>query len=197
MKREFDKSKASFKLDLIETANADPMVTAADLKLLAAFISVMEWPTCKTWLSTTLARAKTGLSERQYWTSRARLSGKNDAKRPYMIPARMGGKVAAFKLINPWREEAIEHVGVMTDYYRERERQRKEKSRSKKSVSQKGNSSLQSVQGHKPGCPCKICSPVPAEFADKYPSVSTPKIIGREETDLGSNVLPFNPREAS
>ncbi|KQZ25832.1 hypothetical protein ASD50_20630 [Mesorhizobium sp. Root552] len=198
MKRELDRSKASFKLDLMETANADPMVTGADLKLLSAFVSVMEWPSCRAWLSPVLARAKTGLSERQYWTSRARLAGDNKAKRPYLIPAKGGQAVASFKLINPWREEAIEHVIAMTAYHKESERQRKAKARKKKSASKSEDLSLQSVQGHEPGCPCRICSSVPAEFADKYPSCSTPKIMGRDGADLGVNVVPFNnPRKAS
>ncbi|ESZ17550.1 hypothetical protein NKI32_19850 [Mesorhizobium sp. M0761] len=197
MKKELDTSKASFKLDLIETANADPVMTAADLKLLAAYMSVMEWPSGKAWLSITLGCAKTGLSERQYWTSRTRLAGKNEAKRPYMIAAGGSGTVDAFKLINPWRDEAIEHVAAMTAFHRERLRQQKAKSRLKKITSQTSDVSLQPLQGHNPGCHCKICSPVTATIADKYPSDSTPRKEGAGKNNPGSNVLPFGKRKAS
>ena len=71
---EDDASKASFKLDLIEAFNADPKVRQhRDVKLMIAYISVMSWPRRRAWLSTSLARAKTGLSEAQVITSRKRL----------------------------------------------------------------------------------------------------------------------------
>lgn len=197
MKAKLDKSKASYKLDLIETANADPMVTAADLKLLAAYASVMEWPSCKAWLSVTLARAKTGLSERQYWTSRARLSGKSRNKnkpcRQYLIHAHGAESVTEFKLINPWRDEAIDHVAAMTAHFQAAERHRKATRRAKKTAQEAAELSLYSMQGHEPSCPCTQCSPVPALSAGKYPSDSTPMKKGsREEEPLGSNVVLFN-----
>jgi hypothetical protein len=201
VKKELEKSKASFKLDLIETANADPMVTASDFKLLAAYIAVMAWPSHKTWLVESLATAKTGLSHGQYWKSRARLLGKNEEKRAYLIAVRQGGKVAAYKLINPWRDEAIELVDAKLAYHREVERQRKATKRAaaplQKMEGQKTDVSLQNLDGQSHPCPSRIWSSVPPENGDKYPSVSTPKNIGREETDLRSNVLPFNPRRAS
>lgn len=190
MKKELDKSKASFKLDLIETANADPMVSPADLKVLAAYVAVMSWPSCKTWLATTLAMAMTGLSDRQFEKSRARLLGKNDAGRSYLVAARQSGKVAAYLLINPWRDEARAHVETMLGYHREVARQKKAKKRAA--------SSPKNVRGQNTPCPRKIFGPVPEICSDNTPLEIPPKIIGREETDLGSNVVPFNsPRKAS
>ena len=66
MKAELDRSKASFKLDLVETANADPALNPADLKVLAAYVAVMAWPSCKAWLAAAQAMAMTGLSDRQF-----------------------------------------------------------------------------------------------------------------------------------
>lgn len=190
MKAEIDRSKASFKLDLIETANADPEIKSSDLRLLIAYVSVIEWPSAKAWLSMTLARAKTGLSERQFWTSRARLLGGNDAKRAYLKPVRGSAKVGSFTIINPWRQEALDHIKVMTGHYIETEKHRKAVSRNKQSVSRNDNLSLQKLQGHKPHCPCKFCSPVPAEIAGKYPSISTPrKNEVREEGNQSPNVV--------
>lgn len=183
MKKDLDRSKASFKLDLLETANADPTVSPADFKVLAAYASVLEWPSCRTWLAASLARAMTGLSERQFRTSRGRLLGKNDAKRAYLTPARRGGKVAAYKLVNPWRDEALEHVAAMTGYHKEVERQKKAIIRA--------DLSRQNLQGQEPTCPGKICRSVPAEFAAYTPSVIPPKKKGGhiEQPKAGTVVL--------
>jgi hypothetical protein len=190
MKKELDKSKASFKLDLIETANADPILSGSDLKLLVAYASVMKWPSCRTWLAASLAQAMTGLSERQFRSSRACLLGKNDFKRAYLLPATRSGEVAAYRLINPWRDEARQYVEAMTAYHREVERQKK--------AAQRSALSRQNLPGQNTPCPGKICRSVPAKFAAYTPKVITPKNIGREETDLGTNVLSFtNPRKAS
>lgn len=189
MKRELDKSKASYKLDLIETANADPIITAADMKLLAAYVAVMAWPSCKTWLVEALGRAMTGLSHGQFWKSRARLLGDNEEKRAYLIAVRQGGKVRTYKLINPWRDEARELVAAKLAYHREVDRQRQ--------AAKRPAPSLQNLEGQKDGCPSKIWSPVPPENGGNTPLLTPPKIIGRDEPDIGSNVLPFNPRKAS
>ena len=47
-----DTGKASFKFELIETVNADPKMTLADLALVAAHLSFMTWPERRSWLST-------------------------------------------------------------------------------------------------------------------------------------------------
>lgn len=196
MRRDLDRSKGSFKLDLIETGNADPMLSASDLKVLVAYASVMEWPSCRTWLAASLAMAMTGLSERQFRSSRACLLGKNDAGRAYLLPARQSGKVVAYRLINPWRDEALQHIAAMTDYHKEVERQKKAGKRSVLSrqdlQGQTAEMSLQNLPGQNRTCPGKICRSVPAEFAAYTPSVITPKNIGRGQTDFGSNVVPFN-----
>lgn len=196
MKRELDKSKASFKLDLMETANADPMVSAADFKLLSAYIAVMAWPSCKTWLVEPLGRAMTGLSHGQFWKSRGRLLGDNDEKRAYLIAVRQDGKVSTYKLINPWRDEAKALIDAKLAYHREVERQRKETRRPPSSVQnlegQKSDLSLQKMDGQNSACPSKKWGPVPPENGGNTPLEIPPKIIGREETDLGSNVVPFN-----
>jgi len=185
VKKELESSKASFKLDIIETANADPMVSPADLKVLVAFISVMEWPSCKAWLASTLGQAKTGLSDRQFRESRDRLSGKNDAKRAYLLAARKARRVSTFVLVNPWRDEALDHIEAMLGHKREVERQRK--------ATKRAALSRQNVPGQN--------GPVPAEFAglsrQNLPP-STPygepqeKRVDREEDHLGGNVVPFN-----
>lgn len=202
MKKELEKSKASYKLDLIETANADPMLSPADFKLLAAYVAVMAWPSHKTWLAASLAMAKTGLSHGQFWKSRARLLGDNAEKRAYLIAVRSGGKVATYKLINPWRDEAIEHIDAMTAYYREIERQKKAGQRAssiQNMEGQEGDLSLHRMEGQKRPCPSKICSSVPPENSSYYPSVITPSKNGvRDDGSLSSNVVPFNhPRKAS
>lgn len=179
MKAELDRSKGSFKLDLIETANTDPMLSPADFKLLVAYVSVMEWPSCRTWLAATLAQAMTGLSERQFRSSRACLRGQNDAGRAYLNTARQSGKVVAYRLINPWREDAQAHIAAMVGYHKEVERQKKATKRDRlsrqKLPGQETDLSRQNLPGHEGVCPGRICRSVPAEFAAYTPSLITPK----------------------
>lgn len=190
MKKELDKSKASFKLDLIETANADPMVRPADFKVLAAYVALMKWPSCKTWLSTTLAMSMTGLSDRQFEKSRARLLGRNDERRAYLIPIMQVGKVAAYMLINPWRDEARAHVDAKLAYHREVARQKK--------ANQRASMSPNSVRGQERGCPRTLFGSVPELCSDNTPLVITPrKKGGREEGSQGSNVVPIDIKRRS
>ncbi|TIQ86447.1 MAG: hypothetical protein E5X38_15980 [Mesorhizobium sp.] len=189
MKEELDSSKASFKLDLIETANADPMLSPSDFKLLSAYVAVLKWPSCKTWLAASLAMAMTGLSERQFRISRACLLGKNEAGRAYLVPARSAGKIATYRLVNPWRDEARQHIAAITAYHKEVERQKKAKKRA--------GLSLQNLPGHKADCPCKICRSVPANSAAYSPLEITPREEEAGEENHGSNVIQFSTRKAS
>lgn len=190
MKNELDRSKASFKLDLMETANADPMVGPSDFKVLCAYAAVIDWPSCRTWLASSLAQAMTGLSDRQFRESRKRLLGKNEEKRAYLFPARQDGKVTKYRLLNPWRDEAKALIDAKLAYHQEVERQRKAASRA--------NVSRQNLPGQNDLCPGKVCRSVPAKSAAYTPLEITPKDSGREERPLGTNVLPFKPdRRAS
>lgn len=191
MKAELDKSKASFKLDLIETANADPMVKPADLKVLAAYVAVLSWPSCKAWLATSQAMAMTGLSDRQFEKSRSRLLGQNDAGRAYLVAVRHYRKVATYVLINPWRDEAMAHVAAMHGYHKEVARQKK--------AAKRASASPKIIRGQEVSCPRTMFGPVPENNSDNTPLLNSPSKNGsREENPGSSNVVPFNnPRKAS
>lgn len=191
MKKELEKSKASFKLDLIETANADPMVSPADLKVLAAYVAVLAWPSCKAWLATSQAIAMTGLSDRQFEKSRSRLLGKNPAGRAYLVAVRHSRKVSTYVLINPWRDEAMAHVEAMHGYYKEVARQKKAR--------QRASASPKNVQGQLPPRPRTEFGPVPENNSDNTPLMIPPREEGSvKDNPHGSNVVPFNnPRKAS
>ncbi len=182
MKKDLDRSKASFKLDLIETANADPVVSPADFKLLSAYVAVMAWPSCKAWLVEPLGRAKTGLSHGQFWKSRNRLLGDNEEKRAYLIAVRHGGKVSTYKLINPWRDEARTLIDAMIDHHREVARQRKESKSATLSLQnlegQEAGLSVQKMEGQNNAVPPKKWSHVPPKNGAYYPSVITPRKKG-------------------
>lgn len=129
--RAANSSKASFKLDLIETVNADPFLEASDLKLIAAYAAVVGWPGRQAWLSTSRARAMTGLSERQVGKSRLRLSGvdpdNKDNPRPlrvYLDRVRVKGQTTIYRLENPWREDCRQHVAIRTEYLRQMQAER-------------------------------------------------------------------------
>ncbi|RWI46374.1 MAG: hypothetical protein EOQ93_29870 [Mesorhizobium sp.] len=190
MKAELDRSKAAYKLDLIETANVDPMVTQPDFKLLCAYVAVMAWPTCRTWLTAPLGMAMTGLSHGQFWKSRSRLLGENDAGRAYLVEARGNRqKVTAFHLINPWRDEARERVKAMMAYHREADRQKKSKKRAA--------ASLQAMEGQNAGCPSTLWSSVPPDCGGNTPLEIPPREEEAGDEKPGANVVPFNIRRAS
>jgi hypothetical protein len=125
-----DRSKASFKLDLLETVNADPVLEPSDLKLVAAYTAVMSWPKREAWLSASRVRAMTGLSDRQVRISRARLAGENSANRSYLRKLRQHGSTTIFAIDNPWLEDSRQHVAAMTDHFRDLEREKKALTRS-------------------------------------------------------------------
>jgi hypothetical protein len=115
-----DKSKASFKLDLIETVNADPKVKQpSDLKLLAAYCSVMGWPKRRAWLSTSRARAMTGLAESQVSTSRKRLQ-----EQGYLKEDGTERGTKAFILENPRRDDIRQHIAILTEHLRDKQAER-------------------------------------------------------------------------
>lgn len=194
MKKDLDRSKASFTLDLIETANADPVVSPADFELLSAYVTVMAWPSCKAWLVEPLGRAKTGLSHGQFWKSRNRLLGDNEEKRAYLIAVRHGGKVSTYKLINLWRDEARTLIDAKLGHHREVARQRKE--------SKRAAPSLQNLEGQKPVCPSRKWRDKTTLSLQKMGPI-TPQLFPQERKEAGedieraSNVVPLNLRKAS
>ncbi len=188
MKKELDRSKASYKLDLIETANADPILSPYDFKVLVAYVAVMSWPSCRAWLSPTLAMSMTGLSHGQFWKSRAVLLGKNPADRAYLLEGRATQKtVSNYQLVNPWRDEARAHVEAMTGYHKEVARKKKEQKRA--------NLSIHGVEGQEPACPSTIRSSVPPHCGVYTPLMITPRKKGVREEDIeGGTVVLLNQR---
>jgi len=166
-------SKASFKLNLIETVNADPVMKASDVKLIAAYAAVLQWPEREAWLSTSRARAMTGLSDRQVRASRARLAGKNSAKRTYLHMLRKHGSTSIFRVDNPWWEDSRQYVAVTLDYYRGLERAKKSLSR-------------QNLQGRKRCCPGRKFGDVPANNAANIPTIPPQDISLEREGTMGS-----------
>lgn len=168
MKKDLDRSKASFKLDLIETANADPMLSPYDFRLLAAYVAVMSWPACKAWLSPTLAMSMTGQSHGQFWKSRAVLLGQNPEGRAYLLePRGSKSKASTYHVVNPWRDEAKAHIAAMTAYHKEAARKKKEKQRAK--------TSLHDMDGQETPCPSTSRSAVPPQRGDNTPLMITPR----------------------
>lgn len=187
MKKDLDTKKASFKLDLIETANVDPVIRPADFKLLAAYVAVLEWPSSQCELAMTLAMAKTGLSDRQIEKSRARLLGRNEEGRAYLCPVRRTSNSARYMLVNPWRDEARERTIAMLRYHQDAERQKKSKKRASMSPN--------FVRGQNGPVPefCSVMSPNSVRVSTP---ISTPTRKGvRGEVSLNSNVVPFNRKD--
>lgn len=131
-----DRSKGGFKLTLIETANADPLLNGSDLQVLVAYCSLMSWPKREVWLSSTLARAKTGgLTDNTIAASRQKLQGidrdadkqpgaRGKPYRAYLSLVRHDGPKSIYRVDNPWLEEARDHVREATQLYRERQAER-------------------------------------------------------------------------
>ncbi|BCH22079.1 hypothetical protein [Mesorhizobium sp. L-8-3] len=112
-------AKGSFKLDLIETVNADPQMKPADLAVIVAYLGKLQWPKRLAWLSASHARALTGLSERQINLSRTRLMD-----RKYLVSKGLQGTSRLFEIQNPRLAEMRMHVQETTDHYREAVKER-------------------------------------------------------------------------
>lgn len=182
-----DRSKAAFKLDLIETVNADPLLEGSDLKLIAAYLSVMTWPKREAWLSISRARAKTGLSERQISNSRQRLAGvpqkgKDKPGRTYLSPQRKDGLTTIYRVENPWLEDSRAHVAEMTDHLRELQTERKAERRRIERVPA-NSAGTEEALSHSPSD-----WDVPANNAGNIPSYTPQDIALKEENpfQLGS-----------
>lgn len=160
-KRE-DASKASFKLNLIETVDADPLMQPSDLKLLCAYLAKLNWPNRRTWLSISHARARTNLSERQVIASRARL-----CERGYLIEVGTEGSTKIFRAENPRHQDMMQHIAIMTAHYRDAQKQRQaERRRLQKSVPA-NNAGTEEAMSHSPSA----CD-VPANNAGNIPSLT-------------------------
>jgi hypothetical protein len=170
-----DRNKASFKLDLIETVNADPLMKASDLKLIVAYSAMMQWPKREAWLSTSRARAMTGLSERQVISSRNRLTGGNDLKRKYLTELRRLGQSTVFRIENPWREDSRQHVAIETERHRERQAERQADRRRHARAVSANIADTEEAMSHSPS----ECD-VPANIAGNIPSY-TPQNIALKE----------------
>ena len=105
---------------LIELVNADPKVRQhSDVKLMIAYISVMSWPRRRAWLSTSLARAKSGLSEAQVITSRKRL-----VESGYLKPDGSECGTRAFIVENQRPVDIRQHVLLTAEFYRDKQAER-------------------------------------------------------------------------
>lgn len=170
-----DKSKASFKLDLVETVNADPVMQPTDLSLLVAYLSMMSWPTCKSWLSTSRARAMTSLSERQIVTSRQRLQ-----ERGYMIEeGTIQGTSKLFRITNPRRDDMRQHVAIMTDDYREKQATRQAERRRRSRPVPANSAETEEAMSQSPG-ECDVS----ANSAGYYPSYTPQDLALKEGTSI-------------
>lgn len=124
-----DEAKGSFKLTLLETVAADPTMKPADLALMVAYCTMLQWPKRRAWLAGSQARARTGLSERQVNISRKRL-----IERGYFIDRGRQGVSRLFELVNPRADDMRMHVHEAAEHYREETRERQVKRRVKKAV---------------------------------------------------------------
>lgn len=143
---EKDTAKGAFKLDLIETVNADPMMQPSDLAVIVAHLSFLEWPDRSGWLSTSMARAKTGLSERQIILSRRRL-----ADRGYMIEVGRKGVTKVFRFENPRSQDMRDHVEILTGVLRESQKDRQTERRRLARVVSAKNAETEMALSHSPG----------------------------------------------
>ena len=166
-------SKASFKLDLIETVNADPMMKPSDLALVAAHLTFMTWPDRLSWLSMSRARAATGMSERQIGYSRRRI-----AKRGYLKFVERRGTTSVFQIENTRTEDMRHHVALLTGNFREKQKNRQAERRRIWRVQAKIADTAPTVS-HSDG----DCN-VPARFAGNSPRLIPLRTSTEEGLDL-------------
>ncbi|MES0053414.1 hypothetical protein NKJ66_07290 [Mesorhizobium sp. M0078] len=176
-------SKASFKLSLIETVAADPKLQPSDLSLMVAYLAFLTWPARTSYLTTTAARARTGLSERQISTSRGRL-----LERDYLVDTetvKYSSKV--FHLENPRAVEIIDHVAYTVEYLKEKMAVRQADRRRLARVVPAEIAETDEAMSHAPG----ECD-VPAAIAGNIPSVPPQEVAMKEEEPIKVSSVPSN-----
>ena len=165
-------SKASFKLDMIETVNADPQMQPSDLALVAAHLCVMKWPKRTAWLSISQARARTGLSERQIINSRARIIQRGYFKRPKSDTT---GRI--FTMENPRREAMRMHVDEAASHLKVIQAERQaERRRIAKAVSANSAGTEDALSQSPSDCD------VPANSAGYYPYTPQEEALEKEDS---------------
>ncbi|RWE11559.1 MAG: hypothetical protein EOS61_15630 [Mesorhizobium sp.] len=168
-------SKASFKLTLIETVAADPLLQPSDLSLTVAYLAFLTWPARKVWLTTTAARARTGLSERQIATSRARL-----LDRKYLVDTETKkGFSQVFRVDNPRAEEMRDHVVYTVENLKEQMAARQADRRRLARIVPAEIAETDETMSHAPSA----CD-VPAAIAEEIPPYTPQDMAMKEEESL-------------
>lgn len=175
-----NRSKASFKLDLIETVAADPAMQPSDLALVVAYVAMMQWPSREAWLSTSRARAASGLSERQVNNSRARLQ-----ERGYFEPVRMQGTTKIYRIANPHRADIRQHVAITTEHLKAEQNERQSVRRRLWKARHANSAETEEPLSQSPG-ECDI----PANFAGNFP-VESPEYSSEGKEPLRGSAASY------
>jgi hypothetical protein len=177
------KSKASFKLSLIETVAADPKLQPSDLSLIVAYLAFLTWPARTAYLTTTAARARTGLSERQISTSRDRLLG-----RDYLVDTETKKRASqVFRIENPRADEIIDHIAYTVEFLKEQMAARQADRRRRDRVVPAEIAETEEPMSHA----SSECD-VPAAIAGNNPSYTPQDKAMKEEEPIKVSSAPSN-----
>jgi hypothetical protein len=182
-----DTAKGSFKLTMLETVAADPQMKPADLALVVAYCSQLQWPKRTAWLATSLARAKTGLSERQINVSRSRL-----LKRGYLVDRGKHGLNRLFELVNENAADMQMHVREATEFYREQVKFRQASRRAAIKAVGANSAATERPMSQHPGE-----RDVPAKNAGNIPSLTPQNRALKREQHLDPFDVPASEAEAT
>lgn len=126
-----NKSNAFFKLSLLETVGADPLLKPIDHSLTGAYLRFMKWPSRHAYLSNMKARILTGMqSEPTITSSRARL-----VKYGYFefVMTKLNGCVL-FMICNPRQQTVSDHIIMSEEKLKEMDAYRKSEERRKRVI---------------------------------------------------------------
>lgn len=122
------RNSAAFKLSVLETCAADPLMKPIDVALLTAYLKFMKWPKRTAYMPNLKARVLTGTkSEETISISRARL-----VKRGYLrqVMDKLNGSTI-YEMNNPRAEIVADHVRIAEEKLKEMDAYRKAMSRNR------------------------------------------------------------------
>ncbi|WP_139802342.1 hypothetical protein [Aurantimonas sp. 22II-16-19i] len=181
------RSFSSWKFDLLETVNADPKTSPADLAIMEAYLHFTRAKSRTAYLSALAIRIRTGIKSTDTITARRRRL----VELGYLVPhgtTRTG--IEVFEVVNARQNLVDEHVMAAQEKLREMDADRKRKDRARRRVAgdvplnirrtESARVPLKSEIAHTP-CPPNKWEDVPPKSEDKHLKRTPVSGLGSEE----------------
>lgn len=189
------KSLTSWKLDLLETVNADPMTTPTDLAIVEAYLHFVRAKSRTAYLSALSLRVRTGIASAETVTARRKVL----VKLGYFVPnGRTKTGIEVYQIVNARQNIVLDHVTIASEKLREMDAERKKAFREKrriagdvppKSVGTRSANVPPKSEITNGACPTKNPQDVPPIIEDKHLEGTPIGSLGTERRDRTQDAL--------